>query len=162
MDKLNKWLSLFANLGVVGGLIFLAVELNQNTQATITSASAETTNQALEFFSLGLDNQIVARSLYKRSIGEDLDGFEANQIWRYQFYNFRIFENAFMQFQRGYFDESEWTKYRRIISGRLANDPLAQQMWEESRGLWTAEFETEVADILENERAAIARDALNR
>jgi hypothetical protein len=29
-DKLNKWLTLLANLGVVAGLVFLAVEIRQN------------------------------------------------------------------------------------------------------------------------------------
>ena len=30
-DKANKWLSLVANLGVLAGLVFVAIELNQNT-----------------------------------------------------------------------------------------------------------------------------------
>ncbi len=58
MDRINKWLSLFTNLGVMAGLVFLAIELNQNTQATIAAASEELTNQSLEFFSLGIDNQV--------------------------------------------------------------------------------------------------------
>ena len=37
-DRLNRWLTLIANLGVVAGLVFLAVELNQNTKATIAEA----------------------------------------------------------------------------------------------------------------------------
>ena len=57
MDKLSKWLNLFASLGVIAGLVFLAIEINQNTQATIAAASQELTNQSLEFFSLGMDNQ---------------------------------------------------------------------------------------------------------
>jgi hypothetical protein len=34
MDNLNKWLTLFANLGVVGGLILLAVQINQSVEIT--------------------------------------------------------------------------------------------------------------------------------
>jgi hypothetical protein len=30
LDSLNKWLTLLANLGVVAGIIFLAIELRQN------------------------------------------------------------------------------------------------------------------------------------
>jgi hypothetical protein len=30
LDKLNRWLSLLANLGVLVGLIFLIAELNQS------------------------------------------------------------------------------------------------------------------------------------
>ena len=30
LDKLNKWLVLFANLGVMVGVVFLAIEISQN------------------------------------------------------------------------------------------------------------------------------------
>jgi hypothetical protein len=32
MDKLNKWLMLVANIGVIVGIAFLAVEVNQNNR----------------------------------------------------------------------------------------------------------------------------------
>jgi hypothetical protein len=33
MDRINKWLTLIANLGVVAGIGFLAYEMNLNTHA---------------------------------------------------------------------------------------------------------------------------------
>jgi hypothetical protein len=33
MSKLERWLTLVANLSVVAGIVFLAVELQQNTEA---------------------------------------------------------------------------------------------------------------------------------
>ena len=32
MDKLNRWMTLFANFGVIAGIIVLAVELQQNNE----------------------------------------------------------------------------------------------------------------------------------
>ena len=32
-DKLNRWMTLVANLGVVAGLIFLSIEIRQNTES---------------------------------------------------------------------------------------------------------------------------------
>lgn len=147
MDKLNQWLKLLTNLGVIAGLIFLAVELNQNTQATIAAASNELTNQSLDFFSLGIDNQVLSRALHKQSAGKELDDFEQHQVWRHQYFNFRVFENAYLQYRRGFYDQTEWDKYKRIIRGRLANDPCAKQMWTESSGQWTSEFASEVTAI---------------
>ena len=52
-DKMNRWLTLTANIGVVIGLLLLLVELRQNTemmQAQITqsrSESAQSENQAV-------------------------------------------------------------------------------------------------------------------
>jgi hypothetical protein len=31
-SKLNEWLTLIANLAVVGGIVFLAVEIHQNNE----------------------------------------------------------------------------------------------------------------------------------
>jgi len=44
MDKVNQWLSLLGNLGVVAGIIFLAIELQNNTRAT----EAQTRNSMTE------------------------------------------------------------------------------------------------------------------
>ena len=34
LDPLNKWLTLFANLAVVGGIALVAVQIHENTVAT--------------------------------------------------------------------------------------------------------------------------------
>ena len=155
MDKLNQWLNLFASLGVMAGLVFLVIELNQNTQATIAAASAELTNQSLEYFSAGMDNQVISRALHKQRAGEPLDGLEQDQLRMHQYFNFRVFENAFHQYQRGFFDESEWQKYRRIIARLLHNNDLASQMWNESDGQWTDDFSTEVNGLRNRLEGAI-------
>jgi len=33
IDKFNKWLTLVANVAILGGLVFLALEIQQNTNA---------------------------------------------------------------------------------------------------------------------------------
>ena len=40
VDRLNRLLGLFANFGVLAGIIFLAFELNQNTVATRLEAAS--------------------------------------------------------------------------------------------------------------------------
>ncbi len=147
MDKLNKWLNLFANLGVMAGLVFLAIEINQNTQATIAAASENITSQSLDYFSIGIDSQVLARGLYKQSVGEELDEFEKHQIWWHQYFNFRVFESAYLQYRRGFYEQTEWDRYRRIIRNRLTNDPFAMQMWVESSEKWTSVFASEVNKI---------------
>ena len=143
MDRLNRWLILGANLGVVVGLVFLAIELNQNTKATIAAASEEATKQSLDYFALGMDNQVIARARYKHSVGDELSAFEKNQLWWHQYYNFRIFENIFLQYRRGYYEENEWIRYEKIIHFRLTTDPFAQQMWKDRAFSWTKEFKEE-------------------
>ena len=59
LSDLNEWLTLTANLGVIGGIVFLAVEIQQNTAAIETqtyqarafeaSSSLENTRDAIDF-----------------------------------------------------------------------------------------------------------------
>lgn len=46
LDQVNKWLTLLANFGVIGGLVFLALEIQQNTTAVQASAIQESTDVA--------------------------------------------------------------------------------------------------------------------
>lgn len=148
-DNVNKWLTLAANLGVVGGLIFLGIEINQNTRATIAAASEEITNQSLDYFALAMDNQVIARGLHKKTSGMELDAFERDQLWRHQYYNFRVFQNVYMQHYRGFLEQEEWDTYRMILGSRLLNDPIAREMWDETSGGWNPHFEREVNLIRE-------------
>ena len=43
LEKLNQWLVLAANIGVLGGIIFLAYEIRQNTSQMRTEASHSVT-----------------------------------------------------------------------------------------------------------------------
>jgi hypothetical protein len=55
VDRLNRWLGLFANFGVLAGILFLAFELNQNTVATRLEAASNfnASFSEIEFFIVG-------------------------------------------------------------------------------------------------------------
>lgn len=148
MDRIKLWLRLVPDVALVAGIIFLAVEIRQNTEAVVAASSTALTDQSVQFFSAGLDNQVVARALYKQGVGKELDGLETAQLMRLQYLNFRVFENAFLQYRRGYYERTEWDRYSKIIARNLRNHPIAKAMWEQNRGEgFTPEFEREVDSL---------------
>ena len=146
-DRTNRWMSLAANLGVIVSLLFLAYEINQSTKATIAAASQGLTDQSLAFFDAQIDNEVASRAVYKQRQGEELSGYELHQLDLLQHINFRLFESAYLQYQRGLYEDREWERYRRIIAGQMANNASARQMWERTRGGWTEEFAAEVESL---------------
>ena len=54
-DRINRWLTLTANFGVIVSLLFLAYEINQSTKATIAAASQGLTDQSINYFEAQLD-----------------------------------------------------------------------------------------------------------
>ncbi len=150
VDTVNRWLALAANVGVLIGIAFLIVEINQNTQATNTASRDASVEHILNFFEQGMDNQVIARARHKFRSGEELDDFERRQLHNYQYYNFKIFENIHIQYKQGLFSDSEWSKYRRIIKNVLDGNEIALAMWNSRQGHWTEEFEVEIAALLQD------------
>jgi len=72
IDSINKWLMLAANLGVIAGIIFLAIEINQNSellQAQVSYNHKET-RSAFGMASLNYDG--LAEIIIKVDNGVDL------------------------------------------------------------------------------------------
>jgi hypothetical protein len=155
IDTVNRWLTLAANVGVLVGIAVLILEVNQNTQAMNTASRDETVAHTLSFFEQAMDNQVIARAEFKRSSGMELDGFERAQLTRYQYYNVRIFENIYIQYQRGLFSDEEWVKYRNILRTILESHDVAFEMWNATKGHWADDFQQEVANLLADDSETI-------
>ena len=106
-DKLNNWLALIANLGVLIGIIVVVVELRQTQTAMQADASTVRTEMAIENNRLAIENGFGAIS-GKLAAGETLTEDESKTIrlrWGRQL---RYFENLHYQWQLGVLDEEIW------------------------------------------------------
>ena len=107
LDRLNRWLSLTANLGVIAGLIFLAVEIQQNTSMMRFQTRSTITGYIHALLEMERHPKIV--SAYKKiATGETLS-FEEHYILRNMANaTFRSWENSFYQNQAGLFEAGEY------------------------------------------------------
>jgi len=65
MDKLNKWLTLGANLGLIAGLFFLTFQIRQNTKQMRSDASFSI-NQSLNNLNSSIYQDSTFAELYMR------------------------------------------------------------------------------------------------
>ena len=86
MDRLNQWLTLLANVGVLAGIVFLAVETRQTGEAieqsnriAISSTSGELFYRNVDWFRVGLDNPHIAELFVKLSASDALTETETVQ-----------------------------------------------------------------------------------
>ena len=120
-DKINRWLTLGANIGVLIGIILLVVELDQNRQMiraqTRNDISQQLSNRLLLVASNSQLNSVTRRA----RLGEELSADEERQAYLYQVANLRDWENMHYQYRQGLFDEIEFaaekTSWRFVISG---------------------------------------------
>ena len=139
-DKLNRWLTLGANLAVLFSIVFLAVEIRQNTEMTraqITQSRAETSIAlAASFYN----------SDYLPTIWEKVrndDGLSADERARYEFWlraMLRNLDNNFQQSRRGLLGDHITEASATAITNAILAYPAAIEYWDKNRNLFSEDF----------------------
>lgn len=112
-DRLNRWLTLCANIGVLIGIVLLLIELNQNQEI----ARAQTRNE----ISLGVTGVLsildrdLAEILVRANAGEELQPADQILISRWSEALLRYWENSNYQYEIGLYDEAEYSAQKIII-----------------------------------------------
>jgi len=152
-DRLNRWLTLVANIGVVTGLVLLIVELNQNSALVRAQIHQARSDNYVSMSVDMADSEFLMPAFLKFSEAggwknpsalDSLDPLEAARIRRYAQGRLAGYDNLFYQFRQGYLDEAF---YRSRVEGsvkRLGPFWVKQGMLE---GI-TPNFRTEVERIL--------------
>ena len=112
-DRLNRWLTLGANLGVVIGIVFLAYELRQNSALLQAEAGRQLNQNQTSLYSELMTSPELAELLAKVNRGEELS--DAEKIRERAFYS-RLILNW----------KWEFAEYR---AGRLRQDQLPDFAW---------------------------------
>jgi hypothetical protein len=132
LDSLNKWLTLTANIGVVVGLLFLIVEVRQNTTA-LNAQAYQSRSDALREMSL-----FIADS-------EELAAIDANIIIRPD--TCGEFDRRCGIVNEEYIkslDPTEWQRYKRFLLAQTAR--VQNLLFQYEQGLLSEEYHEEVID----------------
>ena len=115
-DRLNRWLSVGANIGVVIGIAVLILEINQNTEmmrAQMTQARAE---NLIDRYRDEIHSDYWAEILAKRRVAKTIDEWvsslepvEYERVWTFQLFQWHYLQAQYSQYQSDYLDEEVWT-----------------------------------------------------
>jgi hypothetical protein len=83
MDKLNQWLAVLANIGVVIGIIFLALEIRTNTATNRIAIQSSFSANWVDINGGIAYNRDLAEIIEKAIAGEDLNTVEHRQFHHY-------------------------------------------------------------------------------
>lgn len=150
LSTLSEVSQIISALAVVVSLIYVGGQVNQNTRATQAAMRQSIADNDITYLMTSLDNNIVATALYKQYSNKELSELEMSQLTNRQHVNFRVFENAFYQYQQGLLERETWSRYRLIIKGLLTNDSAAIKMWSYLQKSFTKSFQEEVLLIAQD------------
>ena len=115
IDKINSWLTLVANLGVLVGIIFLAFELQQNTNISRSGEYRENVQEINNWRALLASDPELTRifSDYMQGDIDELSGNDQSRLYQLVQTLLGIYDNAYFSYQLGIMGESEWARFRR-------------------------------------------------
>lgn len=158
MEKLNEWLSLFANLGVLAGIVFLAYEIQVNTAAVSTDSATGYISSWTELTSqFALNPEIVGLMRTVNSEGWlAVSPDERARVSYLSSAQYKSAEFAHFQWRQGDLDHSLWQGNNRGLYLYLSANPWMRESWLLGlRGNFSAEFQEYVdrmvADICDSQ-----------
>jgi len=139
-DRLNRWLTLVANLGVIAGIVFLGYELRQNTLATKITAADNFVSSINEANSLLISDKQLSEALLKARRGEQLSDLEELALGTFWNTVLRNWQRAFFLSQEDVLDASFWRTQEAAILAVLCNDRSLYDHWQRTRERYESEF----------------------
>lgn len=140
MSKLNNWLTLLANVGVIAGILFLAYEIRQNTTSLHAAAIQASTEVARENI-MALVNDPSLIDLKNKESGE-LTQAEAQRLYWLSRSFWLSMQGLWRQWELGVLPDEEWIVWQRIICGNMTTDfgISGRTYWQQSQGGLIPEF----------------------
>ena len=126
--------NLLAAIGVIGSIIYLAIQIHENTKTNRVTARQNTTRQLADYIDLLLVHPELSRVHDKGRVElEELNTEEAVQFGRLMRKSFWYFSAQYYQYTTGAIDTDEWTESLQLIRAYIA-DSGVQQWWYERGG----------------------------
>lgn len=148
LDDLNRWLALVANVGVVTGIVFLAVELRQNNDLLEAQARADRRDIDRAAARRDLDYPDLRRAKLKARKGMPLDDEDRYLLELAARASLRDWSYIFLEVQEGTLPAS--ALHAEGWRETFERDPTMQEIW--SDAYWTPEFRQWLEENVVNER----------
>ena len=153
MAKLQEILSLIASVGVIASIIFLGIEMQQNTDMMRSQTRNAIVENQLSFYESITDNPQLA--IIMTELRKDAN-FYANgtpERLRYHFFvmsQLRMQENEWYQYQKGLFDQKEFDSRVNTWRTNIAV-PINAIIWTNIRGDFSEDFRDYLNAIMQSE-----------
>ena len=144
-SKVNEWLALIANAAVVGGIIFLAIEIRQNNELLRSESRQALITNDVASLAANFQNADVFAKLVSDGELSTEDQLRLSFMYTIDLRN-REFE--YFQYTNGLLDEQTWLAYRHVL---LINHStgLGRTWWGEvGRGIVDPDFAKLVDELL--------------
>jgi hypothetical protein len=130
---------IIGGIGVLGSLIFVGLQVRQNTQTVRASTLQLNTNYWTTFIT-ALAHPEVVTAYGKGMAGHDLDQMQFGQFFLLTRAYFLGLENQHFQYRQGLLDADTFRSYELAIREQVFAFPGIRAMWQLTRHTYSADF----------------------
>lgn len=152
-ENTNIVFQILANLGVLGGIIFLGIELKQNTEMMESQARNEISQSILTLLEMERHSELVAAYM-KMEDGTSLDPKDRYFLDNTANATLRHWEDSNYQYKKGLFDQKEFEADFEIWR-EVVNDANYSRHWQKMRHTYSQEFRAVIDGLFNEPRSDI-------
>lgn len=140
LDRINAWLSLAGNVAVLAGIVFLAIEINQNTAMMQTQIHQSRAALAMTEAQSIYNSDYVPALLFKVKEEAELSS-EERVRYKSLFRAFnRNFDNQLRQFNEGLLAGNIPRSVRRAVLEEIGGSRVAREEWERTKDIYSDDY----------------------
>lgn len=147
-ESLNRWLTLLANIGVVAGLVLLAIQIRQNTDMLRVQMSHSRSETAQSEQQAVFNSPYIPEVLSKVRSDEELT---YEEMIRYESY-FRAFhrnqDNILWQYNQGFLGSNIPRSVRLAVRTVVGQSRASLDLWDRTKEAYTNECMAFVDDAI--------------
>ncbi len=129
-DRLNRWLTLGANIAVLFGLLALVFEIRTNTAAIHAASVQEITSGTREALLTVASDKEFSRIVRIGAVNRSaLDEDEAYRFSLFSRQRWLFFQGVWTQRRLGVLDDQVWGAYERVICEVLRDEAGDREEW---------------------------------
>ena len=155
LSTINESISIIANIGVIASIVFLRLEMRQNTSMIKSQTRDAMTEKQMQFYEGLIENEDIAEFWQKARNAPNTLEDNPTDRWRWQFYWLtqpRMWENEWYQYQQGLFDEGEFIS-RLDLWERVVSIPIYKEYWESVSYSFSPSFRVALDEIVLQKRS---------
>jgi len=139
-DHINRWLTLVANIGVIFGLILVALELQQNSELMRVQINQARADSAMASNEHSFNSDYIPPILAKIRQGEDLSVEERIRFVDYFRAMNRNQDNVLSQYDAGMLGENTPRSIITYVCQFIHGSEASRAAWEHTRGGYTDRY----------------------
>jgi len=140
--------SIVASTGVIGSLIFVGLQLRQNTEALRTGAANHYQASVGEVELFVAQNMEFAELLVKGRAGEEVSDAERLRLWVFYGNGPRTWQNVYLQYSNGALSPELWSGFRARLAQVVNEDKGLVEHWGRSKTTFTSAFNALISEIV--------------